>query len=147
MKNLLFMLLVTSAAFAQRENLREKLDEVKAMKIAHITSELALTPDEAAKFWPVYNVFEQKERELRRDRISLSRKKRGQSEPISEKEAEAALEQLQQNEEELCRERKKYNAQLRDILPASKILKLNTAEDEFGRRLLRQYKAKGSRKK
>lgn len=33
-------------------------DKVRAEKIAFLTSEMDLTPDEAAKFWPLYNQFE-----------------------------------------------------------------------------------------
>ncbi len=144
----MLMLLVSTAMFAQRGEMHEKMEEVKAMKIAHITSELGLTADEAAKFWPVYNAFDERERELRRERIGITRpKKRMQAEPMSEKDAATALARLEQNEEEHYKEKKKLNAQLRQILPASKILKLSTAEEDFNRRLLRQYRAKGDRKK
>ncbi len=148
MKNLLLLLFFPAMMFAQRGELQEKMEEVKAMKIAHITSELELSADEAAKFWPVYNAFDQREKELRRERLMITRpKKRMQAEPMSEKDASAALLRLEQNEEELFKEKRKFNAQLRQILPASKIIRLNTAEEDFNRRLLKQYRAKGDRKK
>ena len=42
------------------------------MKIAFITTELNLTPDEAAKFWPVFNAFEEKQRELKQEKIKMT---------------------------------------------------------------------------
>lgn len=33
-------------------------ERMKAAKIAFLTSEMDLTPDEAAKFWPLYNQYE-----------------------------------------------------------------------------------------
>lgn len=147
MKNLILVLLVfSSSLYAQKGDMREKMKKVKAMKIAHITSELSLSADEAAKFWPVYNEFEDRERKLRRDRIALTRKNSADVAQSDEKKAGEILSQLEQNDDELCRERKKFNAQLRQILPASKILKLSAAEDDFNRRLLRQYKSKGGKK-
>jgi hypothetical protein len=46
--------------FAQPGKFKEKKrSECLSLKVAYITSELQLTPDESAKFWPVYNEFEQ----------------------------------------------------------------------------------------
>lgn len=38
-------------------------DKMRAAKIAYLTSEMDLTPDEAAKFWPLYNQYEKKKDE------------------------------------------------------------------------------------
>ena len=59
--NLVFALLLfsTFSTFAQSEKMKEKRDQIKAMKVAFITTELDLNSAEAEKFWPVYN--EQKE--------------------------------------------------------------------------------------
>ena len=138
---------MSSAVLAQHGEMRKKVEEVRALKIAHITSELALTTDEAAKFWPVYNAFDQRERELRRERLMVTRPKtKAQAEPMTEKDAATALSRLEENEDELHKERRKFNAQLRQILPATKIVRLTAAEEDFNRRLLRQYK-KGGKKK
>ena len=36
----------------------KKQQDIEALKVAFITKELDLTPDEAQKFWPVYNQYE-----------------------------------------------------------------------------------------
>jgi hypothetical protein len=48
------LLLFCLPAMAQKDKIRER---IKAQRIAFITQRLALTPDEAQKFWPVYNQF------------------------------------------------------------------------------------------
>jgi len=49
-----FVLLISVNSFGQGGRLlREKKEQIKAMKVAYITNELSLTPEEAAKFWPL----------------------------------------------------------------------------------------------
>ena len=45
---------------------RPVADRVQAQMVAYLTNELALTPQEAEKFWPVYNEYKSKEREARK---------------------------------------------------------------------------------
>jgi len=63
MKTLLFILtftIVIGTAYAQEDinDLPEKKQQnIEALKVAFITKELDLTPEEAQKFWPVYNQY------------------------------------------------------------------------------------------
>src|SRR5437879_9747223 len=45
----------------QKANAKEK---IKAARIGLITQRLGLTPEQAQKFWPIYNEFSQKRTEL-----------------------------------------------------------------------------------
>lgn len=142
----LLFLFVSAAAFAQggkfKEKMQQKKDQLKSMKIAFITSELDLTPDEAAKFWPLFNEFEEKERVIRKEKIKNYIDRSQGSEKMTEKEALNALNQMETAEEELHQLRKKFIVNLKGVLPASKILKLKKAEEEFSRKLLQQYRGK-----
>ncbi len=57
MKNILLILVVfvftTTTVEAQKMN-RER---IKLLKISYITDAINLTPTEAEKFWPVYNLY------------------------------------------------------------------------------------------
>src|SRR5579871_158017 len=46
----------------QTQSAREK---IKAARVGLITQRLALTPEQAEKFWPIYNEFTQKRADLR----------------------------------------------------------------------------------
>src|SRR6187402_1009585 len=46
----------------QDPNVRSK---IQAARVAYITDQLALTPEEAEKFWPIYREFSEKRRGLR----------------------------------------------------------------------------------
>lgn len=140
--------MITSFSFAQNGRLmKQKKEQVKSLKVAFITSELDLTADESAKFWPLYNAFDEKQSEIRRTKMKsyLDRMDSENFENVSEKEAATLLSQMESSEEELHQLRKKFISNLKSVIPAVKILKLKKAEEDFNRKLLQQYRNKRNR--
>ena len=78
----------------------------------------------AAKFWPIYNDFEDKQMELKRDRMKSYIDRFESNEKLSEKEATILLNQMESADDELHQLRKKFISNLKNILPSVKILKL-----------------------
>ncbi|MFN3753847.1 sensor of ECF-type sigma factor [Flavobacterium sp.] len=128
--------------------LKEKKEQIKAMKVAYITNELSLTPDEAAKFWPLYNAFEEKQHEIRKQKLKSYIDKIDDEafDNLSEKEASTILTQMESSEEELYQAKKKFVASLKGVISSVKILKLKKAEEGFNRKLLQQYRDKRQKK-
>jgi len=145
---LLLLLFVSFNFYAQGENMKEKREQIKALKVAFFTTELDLTSNEAEKFWPLYNAFDNKQFELRHQKMRSFRKRMDQEtlDNLSEKEASALLAQMESSEEDLFLLRKKFNASLKGVLPSIKIIKLRKSEEDFNRKLLHQYRDKGPRK-
>ena len=146
MKNLkhfivLIVLSFTASVYAQPK-FKQKKEQVKSLKVAFITNELKLTSEESAKFWPIYNAFEDKQRELRWQNVDAFLNPKSSDDQISEKDAKTLLAKVEANEEEKHQLRKKFISDLKNILPAVKILKLKKAEDDFNRKLLKQYREK-----
>ena len=137
-------LLLSLITYGQNERLKEKRDQIKAMKVAFLTSELNLTSDEAEKFWPVYNAYDDKQFELRHQKMKTYARKLndGSLDNMSDREALAFLNQIESTDEEQYVIRKKFNSALRNILPPTKILKLRKSEVDFDRKLLKQYRNK-----
>jgi len=139
---------ISIATFAQdgpiKQRFKEKKEQIKALKVAYITNELDLTPEEAAKFWPLYNAFEDKQQEIRKQKMKafLDRKDDNSIDKLTEKEATTMLNQMESTEDELYQLKKKFIANLKGVLPAVKILKLKKAEEEFSKKLLQQYRDK-----
>lgn len=144
----IFLLLVSFSFYAQGEGMREKREQIKALKVAFLTTELKLTASESEKFWPVYNTFDDKQFELRHQKMKAYMRKMndGSIEKMTEKEAIAFLDQIENTEEELFLLRKKFIINVKKILPATKIIQLKKSEEDFNRKLLHQYRDKGSRK-
>lgn len=138
---ILLFLLATTVGFSQGK-FKEKREKIKALKIAYITNELALTTDEATKFWPLFNAFEKREMEIRGgkrrdikfklDDVDLDK--------MTDKDALNLINTMESSEEELFQLRKKFILSLKGVLPPVKILKLKRAEEAFHKKLLKQYK-------
>lgn len=141
------ILLLSITVYGQNERLKEKKDQIKAMKVAFLTTELNLTSEEAEKFWPVYNAYDDKQFELRHQKMRTYSKKLndGSLENMSEKEALVFLNQMESTDEEQYLIRKKFNQALKSILAPTKILKLRKSEVEFDRKLLQQYRNKNKK--
>ncbi len=142
-KLILALMLLISFSFHAQEPKREK---VKALKVAYLANNLSLTTTEAEKFWPIYNAFDDKQFELRHEKMKMIKNKlEAESvDNLTDKQALAILNQIDDVEDELYQTRKKFIASLKTVLSPTKILKLKKAEDDFNKTLLRQYK-KGKR--
>lgn len=145
MKNVLIMmtmlLLTATVAFGQgpaddmppppKGKIAEKIE---AQKIAFFTRILNLTPEEAQKFWPLYNEYSAKERDLRPDF------RKGRPMDISEEEANELIDSFFENEQKRLNLTKNYYEKFKMILPAKKVVKLHFAERKFKEELLKRMK-------
>lgn len=123
--------------YAQKRNQR-----IESMRVAFITDKLALTPDESAKFWPVYNEFKKEANEIRKS-LKIGR---NDFSTISDAEADQALDNQIKSEEALFKNRVKYMLKMKEILPARKILMLRKSEEEFKKLLLEKRRERRKNK-
>ena len=111
------------AASAQFDAMAQGDNKIQTLKIAVFTQELDLSPEEAEKFWPIYNDYET-ERKAVRAKYKKMDKSAGND--IARQEEELAV-------------RKKYNAQFTAII-GDKADQLPAAEKAFKRILIEQLK-------
>ena len=148
-KNIFTILLLSLSIgfYAQGKKMLEKKEQIYALKVAFITNSLSLTSAEAERFWPIYNSFEEKQFDLKRQK-SISYNKKMDVETLgkmSDKETLAVLTQMEATEDELFQLRKKLIINLKSVLSPVKIIKLKKAEDEFNKKLLQQYRNQGTK--
>lgn len=93
-------------------------EKIQALKIAFITQKLQLTPDEAQKFWPVYNEYDN-------EIHSIESATNPNDNPLGK-------------EEKLLNVRKKYLASFEKILGPDKTNRLFNAERDFRGLLIRR---------
>jgi hypothetical protein len=118
---------------AQDPNVRSK---IQAARVAYITDQLALTPGEAEKFWPIYREFTAKRKELRQQ----LRNSTVDSDPSkSPEQNDQALvdEQFNIKQKELDLE-KDYSSRLLKVISAQKLRTLPEAERRFRQMILEQ---------
>lgn len=152
-KNTLLLITLFFMSFyvnAQKtSNKQNRGEKIKALKIAFITEELNLTSNEAEKFWPVYNKYDEilhRLERVERFKIKTKIKKLGGVSSLSEKEAKSLINKLSSLEIEAHKTKVKYNTELEKVLSFKKILKLKNAERDFVRKLMRRYKKDKKRK-
>lgn len=142
MKNYLTLvvLLIFSVAIAQND---KKLDRIKALRVAYISNKLELTKEEAEKFWPVFNTFDDKQLDLRIQKRILTFKLQKQNSTInSEKEMSAILDESEKIEDEMQSNRKTFVKNLKGIISPQKIILLKRLEIEFKQELINKIKDK-----
>jgi Skp family chaperone for outer membrane proteins len=88
-------------------------DDIQVIKMGYITRQLNLTPEEAQRFWPIYNQYTEEIRKIRIDAI-------GNREPIVV------------TEEKIVNARKKYSNEFSRALPPNKVNLFFRSEIQFG---------------
>ncbi|HZG01715.1 MAG TPA: Spy/CpxP family protein refolding chaperone, partial [Chitinophagales bacterium] len=132
------LLLLTAALRTAAQD--DRKEKIEALKIGFITQELDLTPDEAQKFWPVYNRYEDELKALRKSRKTEMMNMRLNIDSLSDAEVSKAIDNelsFQQQEVEL---RKKYVSEFRKVLPTKKVARLLRAEQQFKLKLLQEVR-------
>lgn len=111
-------------------------------KIAFITNELSLTPEEAQAFWPVYNQVAEENRTSQKAMMKAYRAmaKALEEGSASESEINRLLDEylaaLQGHKESGKDDADRY----RKVLPGEKVAKLYVAEEKFRRQHIRNFK-------
>jgi len=118
MRKLYFILIfitITGLSKAQEEQPSEKkLADIEALKVAFISKELDLTPEEAQKFWPVYNQYS---KEIKATRIDNP--------------------DVLERDEKVLNLRKSYKEQFTKILGPQRVNNMYNAESRFNQLLFK----------
>ncbi len=70
---LLFTILIYIPSFGQDESQQSQRNRLQQIKIAKLTGDMNLSKGQAQKFWPIYNSFDSKRTEIRREIRHLSK--------------------------------------------------------------------------
>jgi len=118
-------------------------EKIKALKIAYLTEQLNLTSSEAEKFWPIYNKNDETQYELRhkvRSEIKKNFKGKDLVNSISEEEAERIIKLKLDTDKKVYECQSAFINKIKNIISYKKIIRLQVAEMEFGRKLMSKYR-------
>ena len=127
----LFLVTVTSA---QNPN----VERLNAYKIGFITKRINLTPQEAEKFWPVYNDYQELKYKIQRERQDINKNFNQNENSISDQEMIKAADriiELQVSEAALAKD---FHEKVKTILSPYKVLRLYQAENQYRMQLLKE---------
>lgn len=128
----------------QAQKTKESRKRINALKIAYITEQLNLTTSEAEKFWPIYNIYNKEQHAIRSNfRTSLrNTAKKEEIETINEEQAKKLVLLKLQTDRKLYEAQKKFIDKMIGIISYKKMITLQMAEMEFGRKLMKKYRHK-----
>ncbi len=119
---------------AQNVN-RQRLD---AYKIAFFTKRLNLTSQEAEKFWPVYNEFQDNKNKIQLERQELNRNFNQNELNMNEREMIEAGDKLVGMEVREAALAQAFHNKIKTVLPPVKVLRLYQAENQYRLQLLKE---------
>jgi len=138
MKNIittLILLSIFSFGYGQSDEARKKIESAK---IALITERLDLSPEQAEKFWPIYNEFNNQQRDLRNQFVEARRGFDPKS--ATEEENKAMVElgmSLKQRQVDL---EKTYTDRMLRVINTRQLMSLRKAEDDFKAMLMERVR-------
>ena len=121
-----------TTAFSQNDNAKDKIE---AMRIGFITQRLALTPEESQLFWPIYNQYA--------DRLKQIRLEARSPRPLITLNDEETEKFIMSNFDKDIKEielKKEYFIKYKKILNVRRVALLQTAERDFVEQVLKKWK-------
>ena len=108
---------------------------LKAQRVAFITERIDLTPEEAEKFWPLFNQFENDKKDIQKKYKNPKRIAN-----MTDEEIEKQLLDSIAKDQELLDLKKSYFSKFKKVISVRKIAMLQVAEKEFRRSIVDKLK-------
>jgi hypothetical protein len=130
-----FLILMMVLSIATQAQPGRRMERIHAIKVAYLTDKLQLTSEQSARFWPVYNRFEDDRREL----MFKYRKEKCLTD-VSDHDAMRSIDEDIAAQEKMLDLRKKYKDEFLKVISPQQLATLIESEKEFKRLLLQQMK-------
>lgn len=127
----ILLIITMTMVHAQDDEARQRIESAK---IALISERLGLTPEDAQKFWPIYNEYSQKRRE---NHMEFAKARRNfNPETATEQETEAMLKLGREVKERQLKLEGEYSDRMLKVIDSKQLMSLQNAERDFKRMLL-----------
>lgn len=136
---ILLIVFAVNTAIAQPDD--ERFERIRAIKVSYITDKIHLTSEQAARFWPVYNRYDDELRtERRRIKQQVMKEKN-----VSEDDARKYIHDNIAYQEKKLELKKKYKNELLKVITPQQLAELYQAEQGFKQILIQQLGDKPKR--
>ncbi len=121
----------------KKGEIQARKENMEAQKIAFLTSKANLTSEEAARFWPVYNKFEDEKRNIKRLLRAELNDTQKDFATLSDAEVERNMvDMLDLRQKEIDLERRSFQ-EFKKALPVKKVALIIAGEKEFYQQVLK----------
>lgn len=136
MKKMLFtyavILFLGNTAFAQRPTTEYDKEKLEAARVAFITNRLDLKPDQAEKFWPLFNQYND-ERTIMMGKVSSLNRESMQE--LTEQRAREIIQKRFSIQQELLDREKIFMEEITKVISPQQAIKLGGVNREFTRQV------------
>jgi vacuolar-type H+-ATPase subunit I/STV1 len=123
-------------AFAQRPAQNIDPEKLQAARIAFITSRIDLKPDQAEKFWPLFNQYNEQRESTMKSMSELNR----DIENISEEEAKSRIQKRLQLQQKMIDAEKSFTTDISKVITSKQLLMLNNIARDFNRHIYQRQR-------
>lgn len=113
----------------------ERLSQLENARVAYITQKVSLTPEQAQKFWPLYNEFTAKRRDLNQ---RLRQLRPSQTDALSEQQLRDNFNQSFKLREQDIDLEKDYFEKFQRVISVRQVAALFLAERQFTREVIKR---------
>ena len=129
------LLTLVPAAQAQGGRRAQRLGQLENAKIAFITNRVSLTQDQAQKFWPLYNEFSDRRRELNRSGRLLRREI---TEGMTDQQLRDNFTQSFNTRQQELNLEKEYFDKFQKVISLRQVAQLFQAERDFTKEIIKR---------
>jgi Spy/CpxP family protein refolding chaperone len=129
---LLILIMMLSVSMAQAQppgGKKERQEQIEKAKISYITERLSLTETQSPKFWPVYNEFSAKRRQLLMEMRKLNKENKNPS--ASDEQIKQNLSLMLDKKQAIVGLEKEYLPKLLAVINPRQVEALHKAEKDF----------------
>ncbi|PRY90740.1 hypothetical protein CLW00_101405 [Mongoliibacter ruber] len=126
--------MISLATYGQRPERSYDREKLESARVAFITNRIDLKPEQAEKFWPLYNQYQEKRSKMMDEISSLNRKA---NTPISDSEARELVNERLTKQQQMLDMEKKFMTEIQDVISSSQAVKLHDVNRQFTRQLYR----------
>lgn len=136
------LLIITSVtSFSQPHGQIDRpraFERIHAIKVAYITDKLHFTSEQSAKFWPIYDRYEQEVRQTRR--AFIKKYKDSNPDNADQEQARQYVEDNLDYQQQVLDLKRKYNDDFLSVISPQQLADLYKAEREFKQLLIQQLR-------
>ena len=136
---ILLSLFSVDTAYSQRRS-EEEMRKIQDAKVAIITNRLSLTPEQSAGFWPFYNEYSQKRRDIHRSQRKIINDKKAEGK--TDEQVLNNLKEVQDLRQQELDLDKEYQNRFLKVISANQVIELYKAERTFNDMLIQRLKQK-----
>lgn len=140
---LILFTLISTSIFAQRTQQKFDREKYESAKVAFITNRLDLKPDQAEKFWPVFNEYNEEREQMMRELSKINKESEGD---VSEAKAQELINNRFKIQQSLLDLEKSFTKDISKVISTSQALKLGGVSRDFVRQIYRMNQRGGERR-